>query len=153
MRALLNHLLQQVPEAAAIANEFLHPKPEPDEDLQPGWCRCKKCIEMPTPQEKLCCRKGQGLCITTEFRGYISRFIISRESLELVIRSRNDYYGFRDQPENINLRYAAYRQYTLWRWAKLGKHRREVIPSCVVNLIRTTFPDDNYTGFKPALGF
>ena len=38
-------------------------------------------------------------------------------------------------------RLAAYRQFTYWVHNKLGRHVRQVIPSCAVNKIRETFPD------------
>lgn len=49
-----------------------------------------------------------------------------------------------------SLRYAAYRQFTWWKHGYLGKSVRRVIPACVVQTIRCTFPDPNgsYTGFK-----
>ena len=44
--------------------------------------------------------------------------------------------------------YISYCQFVCWIWQKLGKHRREILPSCVVNEIRFAFPSEEYTGFK-----
>ena len=44
-------------------------------------------------------------------------------------------------------RYTAYRQLVRWCWHFLGKEVRVVIPSCGVVMIRTAFPNKNYTGF------
>ncbi len=55
------------------------------------------------------------------------------------------------------MRLAAYRQFTIWVYDRLGKHNRQVIPACVVNKIRQTFPraeqvldddEEQYIGFK-----
>lgn len=47
-------------------------------------------------------------------------------------------------------RLAAYRHFTLWAHGKLGRHRRVVIPSCVVNYIRQVYPEASgiYIGFN-----
>ena len=46
-------------------------------------------------------------------------------------------------------RYAAYRQLSWFTYTKLGRYVRRIIPSCVVNIIRQTFPepDGSYTNF------
>jgi len=47
-------------------------------------------------------------------------------------------------------RLAAYRQYILWRYGKLGKGNRRVCPSCVVVVVRSVYPsaDGVYMGFS-----
>jgi len=45
-------------------------------------------------------------------------------------------------------RYLAYRQMAWWGWHYLGRHRRVVLPSCVVPRIRQEFPSEMYTGHQ-----
>ena len=62
--------------------------------------------------------------------------------------------GFMTDNSNSSLsflrlfRYLSYRQFVRWVWHRLGKHRREILPACVVMSIRHKFPSDEYTGFK-----
>uniref|UniRef100_A0A1X7TTA0 P2X purinoreceptor 7 intracellular domain-containing protein n=1 Tax=Amphimedon queenslandica TaxID=400682 RepID=A0A1X7TTA0_AMPQE len=47
-------------------------------------------------------------------------------------------------------RKAAYRQYILWKYKKLGKGNRKVCPSCVVRAIRNWYLSQtgHYMGFR-----
>ena len=45
-------------------------------------------------------------------------------------------------------RYISYRQFVRWIWHYLGTHQRKILPACVVSKIRSTFPSEEYTGFK-----
>ena len=49
-----------------------------------------------------------------------------------------------------SFRKAAYRQYVLWRFGKLGRGNRRVLPSCVVRTRRAAYPapDSRYMGFR-----
>ena len=45
-------------------------------------------------------------------------------------------------------RFIAYRQLTQWCWGWLGQSVRVILPSCAVSSIRSTFPSEQYCGFK-----
>ena len=47
-------------------------------------------------------------------------------------------------------RKAAYRQYTLWKYGKLGRGNRRILPSCVATMTRHTYPapDGRYMGYR-----
>ena len=45
-------------------------------------------------------------------------------------------------------RFIAYRNLTSWCWGWLGRRVRVVLPSCAVNKIRSTYPSEEYVGFK-----
>jgi P2X purinoceptor 7 len=59
----------------------------------------------------------------------------------------------RNNVANKTYRYAAYRNFCWFVHTNLGKGVRRVIPSCVVKLIRQTFPsiDGEYVGFKEGI--
>ena len=75
---------------------------------------------------------------------------LDREVLQLAIRARCDIRV--DEPDCSTQSYqkAAYRQYTLWKYGKLGRGNRKILPSCVVIMIRQAYPapDGNYMGFR-----
>ena len=49
-----------------------------------------------------------------------------------------------------SFRKAAYRQFALWKYGKLGRGNRRVLPACAVRLIRQAYPsaDGRYMGFR-----
>ena len=109
------------------------------------WCVCGVCCEMPTEDENKCC--GRRTCITYQL---FSKICLDRDVLQVVIQARADLGADEILFDNNEYRKCSYRQYTLWRYGKLGKGNRRVVPSCVVSVIRKTYPDarEQYMGFR-----
>ena len=113
---------------------------------QPPRCQCHICRPMESEQEKCCCKKHTCITSYTSF----SNICLDREILEVCIKARRD---IRVEEFNFTMESfhkAAYRQYALWTYGKLGRGNRRVIPACVVHLIRAAYlaPDGRYMGFK-----
>ncbi len=120
---------------------------EPADSLnQLPWCKCGACREMPTEKERKCCDRKT--CVTSY--KLFSKIFLDRDVLLIAIKSRNDFRSEEIVFTTNSYRHAAYRQYIMWKYGKLGKHYRRVIPSCVVWRIRLMFPsvDGTYTGYK-----
>ena len=60
--------------------------------------------------------------------------------LVMAIRGRCDIRAEEPDYSTESFRKAAYRQYILWRYKKLGRGNRRVCPSCVVLAIRQLYP-------------
>ena len=76
--------------------------------------------------------------------------VLDREVLNIAIRAQCDIRAEVAHFEINSYRKAAYRQYILWKYGKLGKGNQRVCPSCVVRLVRQTYPssDGEYVGFR-----
>ena len=115
---------------------------------KPSWCTCGVCRPMPTEEENKCC--GKIRCVTSfvTFRNTCT----DRDVLVMAIRGRCDIRAEEHDYSTNSFRKAAYRQYILWRYKKLGRGNRRVCPSCVVLAIRQMYPaqDGIYVGFKRA---
>ncbi|KAE8635209.1 hypothetical protein XENTR_v10002545 [Xenopus tropicalis] len=101
--------------------------------LPPAWCKCNKCIDVTQPEEQLCCRLGQGQCITdTEMFKYL---VLNKEALEYAFQYDNP---LSKTPESEDLKCYAKQKYIEWRF---GCRRYmldfAVIPSCCKNAIET----------------
>lgn len=120
-------------------------EPDPPENT-PQWCRCGVCRPMPDEQENLCCKRVT--CLTS-YRVF-SNICLDRDILEVCIKARSDIQAEEFNFSMESFRKAAYRQFALWRYGKLGRGNRRVIPSCVVLKIRDTYPasDNRYMGFR-----
>ena len=114
-----------------------------------SWCKCGMCTDMPTDVENKCCTRREGECITNSqaFRD----ICLSGHILGINMRIREDEYAMEENRTNKNYRHYAYRNFIYWKYGRLGKGTRIVIPSCCVNRIRRRFPspDGHYTGFVP----
>ena len=65
---------------------------------------------------------------------------IDREVLRLAISRRCDIRAEEPDFSMNSFRKAAYGQYILWRYGKLGKGNGQVCPSCVVMVVRSVYP-------------
>ena len=112
----------------------------------PHWCKCKRCLEMPTDKERKCC--GKRICITLDQPFY--DVCLNGLSLEVAINSQADVFVERPNYNNRGMRHAAYRQFVMWQHGPMGAGNRVVIPSCSVWSIRRTYPSatGQYTGYK-----
>lgn len=119
------------------------PEPSPS---KPSWCVCGICRPMPSEVETKCC--GKITCVTSfvTFRNVCT----DREVLIMAIRARCDIRADEIDYSMNSFRKAAYRQYILWRYKKLGRGNRKVCPSCVFLAIRQVYPAEGgfYMGFK-----
>jgi P2X purinoceptor 7 len=115
---------------------------------KPDWCTCGVCRPMPTEEENKCCKKIK--CVTSFVT--FQNTCTDRDVLVMAIRARCDIRAEEPDYSTNSFRKAAYRQYILWRYKKLGRGNRRVCPSCVVLAIRQLHPaqDGIYMGFKRA---
>ena len=115
---------------------------------KPLWCTCGVCRPIPTDEENRCCKKVR--CVTS----YVTfqNTCTDRDVLIMAIRARCDIRAEDPGYSTNSFRKAAYRQYILWRYKKLGKGNRKVCPSRVVLAIRQLYPSNDgiYMGFKRA---
>ena len=135
--SLAKSILDATPEQQPISSE---PTSRPD------WCVCGNCCPMPSPIENICCRRQN--CITQ----YDVFRLICHHPVVLRVAVRNN-CDWRADPviySHSNFRKAAYRQYILWVYGRLGRGNRRVAPSCVVRSIRSRYPssDGTYMGFR-----
>lgn len=147
---LLIRLLSQGRGSIEFAKNMLtegDPEPSPPEPENAGpWCVCGVCRRMPTEEENVCCKKRT--CVTSYIM--FNTVCLDREVLQLAIRARCDIQADEPDYSTQSYRKAAYRQYTLWKYGKLGRGNRKILPSCVVLAIRQAYPapDGVYMGFR-----
>ena len=72
--------------------------------------------------------------------------VLDSAVLPIARNFRNDVYTLpqeeeEEADENKAMRHAAYRQFVLWQFGKLGKGDRRVIPSCCIWNIRDKYRD------------
>ena len=130
-----------------IAGDTAHPNPEgPPESEPPEWCVCGVCRLMPTPEENKCC--GKRTCVTSY--ELFQNICIDREVLTVAIRARCDIRVEEPDYASNTFQKAAYRQFILWRFGKLGRGNRKVCPAYTVRIVREAYPalDGQYLGFR-----
>lgn len=118
---------------------------QPDEDV-PDWCKCGICRKMKDEEENLCC--GRKLCVTSY--QMFGQCIINRDVLELAIKYHCDTRAEEVNFSTNQMRKDAYRQFSMWKYGKLGRGNRRPNPACVVRMIRQAYPSttDEYMGYK-----
>ena len=110
------------------------------------WCRCRVCVPMKTEQENVCCKKRQSI---TSYRT-LDNICLDRDILEVCIKARCDIRADEFNFPVESFRKAAYRQFAVWKYGKLGRGNRRVLPACAVRMIRQAYPspDGRYMGFR-----
>lgn len=136
-----NMLVQIATRSASFILDILeqsNPMPDTPQPPRPGvpsWCTCTRCRDMPTEEEKVCCRKTPENCTTLLPDFHV--LCLDEAVLALARLYREDVLALpADENYNRANRHAAYRQFILWTYGKLGAGQRKVIPSCVVWKIR-----------------
>ena len=133
------------------AQPQLDPDPDPEANPDvPEWCKCGCCVAMPIQLENKCCTQTRRPCIT--LTPLFPQLLLDGNALDLAMRYREDFSVLSHVRNNENFRHAAYRQYVLWQYGRLGRGNRRVIPSCCVTAIWRQYPSPNgmYTGYQPA---
>ena len=94
---------------------------------------CNVCADLANEEENKCC--GKRSCVTSYemFRNVV----LDREVLNIAIHAQCDIRAEVADFKMNSYRKAAYRQYILWKYGKLGKGYRRACPSCVVRLSET----------------
>ena len=112
----------------------------------PEWCKCGVCRPMPDEQENVCCKRVTCLTSYTAF----SNICLDRNILEICIKARSDIQAEEFNFSMESFSKAAYRQFALWRYGKLGRGNRRVIAACAVRMIRLCYPapDGRCMGFR-----
>nr|XP_055038358.1 P2X purinoceptor 7-like [Misgurnus anguillicaudatus] len=125
------------------------------------WCRCGKCVTMPTEAENICCLEtprvtrrlrevGEHLACMVDHPGFepVCLNVYSLQNAGQICRA--DYGTLQLRGIHHRYRYLAYRSFVSGCWGFLGCSIRVVIPACVVLRIRSEFPDEegHYVGFK-----
>ena len=116
----------------------------------PPWCNCGNCRLMPTQMENKCCCARKLPCMSTT--PLFQQLVLDANVLDIAMRYHKDVLALDDPRNNENFRHAAYRQYILWQYGRLGQGNRRVVPSCCVLAIRSRYPSPNgiYTGYRPS---
>jgi len=112
-----------------------HPE-TPSNQTLPSWCRCGKCRLMPTPRENVCCR--QRPCITTA--EVFNTNVLNTDVLSIAIVRRSDDFADTADYTPTSYQKAAYHQWTMWQHGYLGRHNRQIVPSCVIWAVRSVYP-------------
>ncbi|CAL9693741.1 unnamed protein product [Knipowitschia caucasica] len=129
---------------------------------QSSWCLCGKCQFMPTAEESMCCREVDAywtlvekinppqpnITCLTEHPGF-EACCLNPYVLQIAYLNFRQEFGPLVATQHEQYRYTAYRQVVRWAYGILGRHIRKPIPSCIVSIIRNSFPEQGqYKGFQ-----
>ena len=103
------------------------PPPSPG-DTSPEWCKCHVCRPMQNEIENVCCKR---VACVTRFQAF-NNICLDRDILEVCIKARCDILADDFNFSMESFRKAAYGQFVLWRFGKLGWGNRRVVLSCAV---------------------
>lgn len=141
-------LLHHFSQAESDTVDFIiHGDEESASEDDGNGCTCENCVQMQNDFEQVCCQDNSAMignklgtekCIarTSAFRDVCLNVNVLEAAL-------GTWRTFTDNALNISnksYRFIAYRQYISWVYGWLGKDVRRIIPACVVNTIRDTFP-------------
>ncbi|XP_043920440.1 uncharacterized protein LOC122796034 [Protopterus annectens] len=135
----------------ATSNAIRQPSTTQSRHNVPEWCVCTNCRVMPTEVESVCCSYDPQDCISVLQE--MQECVLPRSVLQIAHAYRTSVFGLpQEADENKRNRHTAYRQFTLWRYGRLGSRVRRPIPSCCIWRIRDKYPDPqgSYTGFRPS---
>ncbi len=121
--------------SVSYIKDLLHSISQPDvpipHDNNLPWCKCGVCAEMEHPDHNKCCNRV--ICVTSYqiFR----KICIDKDVLRLQIMARCDMRAEPMEFSTNSLRKAAYQQFVLWKYGRLGRSNRRILPACVVTMI------------------
>ena len=128
-------------------------------------CTCERCEPMPTEPENVCCLESQkvqdlvdrypsdAICVTDHM--FFEGLCLNPWTLDAAWNAYAQQYGTGGRYSTVERRrrHTAYRNFVRAAHGRLGRHIRVKIPSCVVAIVRRTFPnesdDEDYTGYLP----
>ncbi|XP_041420488.1 P2X purinoceptor 7-like isoform X3 [Xenopus laevis] len=126
------------------------------------WCRCGNCVPMKTVEESSCCMEVSSVenkylqhgCICHSRKFYLRCLRKSHlEYLQIFWNMQRPTGGI--SSHNRKLRQTSYRSFIAWIYGYLGPKKRVPIPACVVQKVRSSYPDPKgrYRGFLQAFDY
>ena len=119
LRKILKQVLTRTP---GVMFDIMEPEatPPPASPGNQDWCVSLNRRQMPSMEERLCCRFAPEHCVTTwpDF----AMLVLEETVVEVAIGLSNDLLGRRDVT-NKEFRHTAYCQFILWRHGKLGSEK------------------------------
>ncbi|XP_069819460.1 uncharacterized protein [Dendropsophus ebraccatus] len=119
-----------------------------------SWCKCGKCVPMNTGDESVCCREEDAL--TTYFNSGLSCITQHQELTEWRLQEKilemNAIFSGKVKAKelvterNRVIRKAGYRSFSVFAHGVLGPKHRKPIPSCVVHLVQSRYPEPKRAG-------